>query len=337
MQTGKLSTALIIFFLLIIFTATLKTAVAYDTIQKPNTFIPGAPAKASEVNQNFDVLYEKVNALSAEVHELRVSTFNCIAVNTLKEAYLFAQQVFIDNPSATVTMDVLVNEGFNLPDGVDLTIENGSMAALLMSASHINTGKTYSIDSKGAITPDDDFSSLAASYITLLTGQWARSYNSIANTHAKNAYTAAQAHYIDYPTSSITIQKLQESGYQPSDNVMITIKAAKMENLFLTASHTQGNKFYIVDWRGVIIWENTDVGDKIINDLLNAYTAAQTFFQTHPDAIITYNDLVTNGYQPSEGVTLIVTGSKSTLMMEATHNQSSNVCKCNHAGVITVN
>jgi len=337
MQTGKKLPILIWVALLLFSSTILDTAVAYDTIQKPHSFIPGAPAKASEVNENFDVLYERVNTLSAEIHDLNVSTFNCIAVNTLKEAYLFAQQHFIDNPQGIITMEVLIDEGLNLPDGVDLTIQNGAMATLLMSARHINTGKIYSIDNKGAIIPDDDFSSLATSYITLLTGQWERSYNSIANSAVKNAYTAAQAYYIDYPDASITLLNLQEAGYQAPENVTITIKAAKMENLLLTASHARGNKLYIVDRTGIIISENTVVGDKMINDLLNAYTAAQSFFQTHPDANITYNDLLTNGFQPSEGVVLTVVGTKNTLLIEATHPESGNICKINHAGVISLN
>jgi len=338
MQTEKISPALIIVTLLIIFTAIVKTAAAYDTIQKPHTFLPGAPAKASDVNENFDVLYEKLNALSAEVRELKASTFNCIAVNTLKNAHIFTQQIFMDNPSVIITVDMLIREGLVLSDGVTLTVANGAIATLSMNAKHINTGKTYSSDPNGVITPEDDFSSLAASYINLLSDRWERSYNSTANTDIKNAYTAAQAYFIDYPTASITIAGLQEVGYRPSENVTVTIKRSKMENLLMTASHTLGNKLYIVDRDGEIISEYTDVGDKIINDLLNAYTAAQAFFLDYPGADVAYNSLLTNGYQPSEEVQLTVSeGSKSGLLIEATHIRSYNNCKINHAGVVSVN
>jgi len=106
----------------------------------------------------------------------------------------------------------------------------------------------------------------------------------------------------------------------------------------LTSSHTQGNKLYIVDQSGSIISENIDVGDQNINDLLSAYTASQAFFTAHPDATVTYQDLVDNGYQASDGVTLTITdGLKSSLLIEATHNQSSNIYKIDHAGVISVN
>jgi len=48
---------------------------AYDTckskIAKPYTFNPGDPAKASEVNDNFDALYERVNKLSCEIEVLK--------------------------------------------------------------------------------------------------------------------------------------------------------------------------------------------------------------------------------------------------------------------------
>jgi hypothetical protein len=338
MPTEKRSTILISVISVLFSITVLTTAIASDTIQKPHTFSPGTPAKASEVNENFDALYEKINVLSTEVRELKASTYDCITVNTLKEAYLFAQQYFLDYPAGTITLDVLTNEGLNLADGVDLKIENGTIAESLMSARHVNTGKTYSIDQYGTISPDDDFSSLAASYIALLAGQWEKNYNSEANSAIKNAYTAAQAYFTDYPTSSITILNLQESGYQASRNVTITIKAAKQENLLLTSSHTQGNKLYIVDQAGSIISENIGVGDKNINDLLSAYTASQAFFKVHPDATVTYQNLVDNGYQASNGVTLtIADGLKSSLLIEATHHQSNNIYKIDHAGVISVN
>jgi hypothetical protein len=316
----------------------LNTAIASDTIQKPHTFSPGTLAKASEVNENFDALYEKINGLSTEVRELKASIFNSITVNTLKEAYLFAQQYLLDYPAGEITLDVLTNEGLNLADGVDLKIENGAIGEILMSARHVNTGKTYSIDQYGAISPDDDFSSLAASYIALLAGQWEENYNSDAKSAIKNAYTAAQAHFTDHTNTSITLLNLQEAGYRPSENVTVTIKSGKMENLLLTSSHTQGNKLYIVDRTGRIISENIAVGDKNINDLLSAYKASQAFFTVHPDASVTYQNLVENGYQASDGVTLTITdGLKSSLLIEATHNRSSNTYKIDHAGAISVN
>ncbi len=338
MPTGKRSTILISVISVLFSTTVLSTAIASDTIQKPHTFSPGTPAKASEVNENFDALYETINVLSTEVRELKASTFNCITVNTLKEAYLFAQQYFVDYPAGTITYDVLTNEGLILADGVYFKIENGTTAELSMSAHHVNTGKTYSINKYGAIAPDDDFSSLAASYVALLAGQWERKYNSMANADIKNAYTAAQAHFTVDPNASITNLNLQEAGYRPTENVTVTIKAANQDNLVLTSSHTQGNKLYIVDRAGRITSENTVVSDKNIDDLLSAYTASQAFFIVHPDAPVTYQDLVENGYQASDGVILTITdGLKSSLLIEATHNQSNNIYKIDHAGVISVN
>jgi hypothetical protein len=42
-----------------------------NTIPKPYTFNPGDPAQASEVNDNFDALYERVNKLSCETEVLK--------------------------------------------------------------------------------------------------------------------------------------------------------------------------------------------------------------------------------------------------------------------------
>jgi hypothetical protein len=88
----------------------------------------------------------------------------------------------------------------------------------------------------------------------------------------------------------------------------------------LTSSHTQGNKLYIVDRTGRIISESIAVGDKNINDLLSAYKASQAFFTVHPDASVTYQNLVENGYQASDGVTLTITdGLKSSLLILFSH------------------
>ncbi len=46
-------------------------AMAEDTVTKPHTFSAGMPASAEEVNDNFDILYDKINALSAEVAALK--------------------------------------------------------------------------------------------------------------------------------------------------------------------------------------------------------------------------------------------------------------------------
>ena len=42
-----------------------------DTIAKPHTFVPGTPAKASEVNQNLDVLYQTINDMACEIEALK--------------------------------------------------------------------------------------------------------------------------------------------------------------------------------------------------------------------------------------------------------------------------
>ena len=41
-----------------------------DEFEKPHTFIPHTPAKASEVNENFDVLYERVTRLACNLQQL---------------------------------------------------------------------------------------------------------------------------------------------------------------------------------------------------------------------------------------------------------------------------
>jgi len=51
---------------------------AIGSITKPNNFIYGTPAKASEVNENFDILYNSINQMSCQMERLQAE------VNLLK-------------------------------------------------------------------------------------------------------------------------------------------------------------------------------------------------------------------------------------------------------------
>ena len=80
-----------------------------------------------------------------------------------------------------------------------------------------------------------------------------RGYNAAANSDIKNAYTAAQAYYSDYPTGNITaVATLLNYGYKATANTTVTISSQGQTNLSMTASHGSGDKTYSVDSDGDI-------------------------------------------------------------------------------------
>ena len=79
-----------------------------------------------------------------------------------------------------------------------------------------------------------------------------RGYNSSANADAKNAFTAAQAYFTDYPNATIaTSTKLTAYGFVQSSGVSITV-AGSQQALSIMTSHGSGNKRYTVRSDGAI-------------------------------------------------------------------------------------
>ena len=75
-----------------------------------------------------------------------------VAQEDVKNAYLAAQNVFADSPSATVTMDLLNRNGYKAHKDVALSILNGQIGSLNLRATHSAGGGTYEIDAAGRIT-----------------------------------------------------------------------------------------------------------------------------------------------------------------------------------------
>lgn len=79
-----------------------------------------------------------------------------------------------------------------------------------------------------------------------------RGYDAAANADAKNAYTAAQAYFTDYPTATVTLPKLKSHGFVPSSNVTLTIISGRKSKLQIIAIHSSGTKTYTADSDGNI-------------------------------------------------------------------------------------
>ena len=79
-----------------------------------------------------------------------------------------------------------------------------------------------------------------------------RGYNSSANADAKNAFTAAQAYFTDYPNANVNTEAhLTNYGFVKSAGVSITV-AGVQSALQISTSHGSGNKRYTVRSDGAI-------------------------------------------------------------------------------------
>ncbi len=94
---------------------------------------------------------------------------------------------------------------------------------------------------------------LAAIAIPQFLSYRVRGYNTAARSAVKNAYTAAQAYFSDWPAASLTsgLNKLTGAGFVGTANVTVT-PAGNMTDLQITAFHASGDKTYTVFANGTI-------------------------------------------------------------------------------------
>jgi len=93
---------------------------------------------------------------------------------------------------------------------------------------------------------------LAAIAIPNFVSYRKRGYNSAANADAKNAYTAAQAYFTDYPDKTLaTDTEIAAYGYVGTANVTVTVTGAQ-DALVITSTHASGDKLYTVNNAGTI-------------------------------------------------------------------------------------
>ena len=93
---------------------------------------------------------------------------------------------------------------------------------------------------------------LAAIAIPQFTSYRIRGYNTAARADVKNAYTAAQAYFSDFPTGQVSVAKLSGAGYVGSTGVTLTVSTGTMAGLALTAAHGSGDKTYSINASGAI-------------------------------------------------------------------------------------
>lgn len=82
---------------------------------------------------------------------------------------------------------------------------------------------------------------LAAIAIPQFTAYRQRGYNAAAKSDVKNAYTASQAYFSDYPAETISgTNDIAPYGYRPTTNVNLTI-SGNITALSITASHASSS------------------------------------------------------------------------------------------------
>jgi len=86
-----------------------------------------------------------------------------------------------------------------------------------------------------------------------------RRSNAAANADLKNAFTAAQAYFNDFPNGIIDHEKLKESGFVPSDGVILVVLSGKKDTLSIKSYHQDGcGRVYYVDSEGEIEYRETE-------------------------------------------------------------------------------
>jgi type IV pilus assembly protein PilA len=79
-----------------------------------------------------------------------------------------------------------------------------------------------------------------------------RGYNTAARADAKNAYTAAQALFIDSPTATASQATLSAYGLKVTKDVTLDITSGAMSSLAFTSAHVSGDVTYSVNFNGII-------------------------------------------------------------------------------------
>ena len=77
-------------------------------------------------------------------------------------------------------------------------------------------------------------------------------YNAAANSDAKNAFTAAQAYFTDFPNKTLsTVTELISYGFVATEGVTTNISGDN-SSLQITSNHNSGSKTYTVNFQGAI-------------------------------------------------------------------------------------
>lgn len=83
----------------------------------------------------------------------RTRGYEAAAKSDVKNLYTAAQAFFSDSPAATADIAAVAAYGFKSTVNVTTAITAGTQGAFAGTALHASGGRTFSVDSTGAITP----------------------------------------------------------------------------------------------------------------------------------------------------------------------------------------
>ncbi len=93
---------------------------------------------------------------------------------------------------------------------------------------------------------------LAAIAIPQFVAYKTRGYNASANSDIKNAYTAAQAYFSDYPGGTVTLAIIKSYGYTQTANITTTAAGPAATLVITTTPGTLGSRSFEADENGAI-------------------------------------------------------------------------------------
>lgn len=77
-------------------------------------------------------------------------------------------------------------------------------------------------------------------------------FDAYSRSDIKNAFTAAQAYFSDYPNGSVNHEILKANGFRASKGVTLSFDGSSQYSLSMNARHKNGKKTFQVDWQGNI-------------------------------------------------------------------------------------
>jgi prepilin-type N-terminal cleavage/methylation domain-containing protein len=92
---------------------------------------------------------------------------------------------------------------------------------------------------------------LAAIAIPQFVAYRARAYNSAANAAARTAYVAAESFFSFSPGGTVSVSLLSVYGYNPNDNIILTLSGPGLiTNFTLQSVHAGGGSTFLIDYMG---------------------------------------------------------------------------------------
>jgi len=85
------------------------------------------------------------------IFNIRERGYKSMMISDLKAAYKASANYYVDEPDGIVTVDILKDNGYSETEDVNLTVVDGAVDSLRITATHPGTGGTYEVDKDGNV------------------------------------------------------------------------------------------------------------------------------------------------------------------------------------------